>query len=109
MACNNCNNDNYNPCKCTSTYEPCNTEPLIIPCDDPEYCEDVYSDKCIIHSGATLVNINATEGTRLDVILANINASLGTNTLTAASLIALINGNSSLQTLIYNIAHPEVD
>lgn len=68
-----CTNQTTNPCDCTSTYEPCITAPLIPVCNDPEYCEDVFTDKCIIHKGATLTNIGAVDGTRLDVILSNIN------------------------------------
>ena len=57
----------YNPC---SPYYPCGGpwQP-IIPCTNPEYCDEVFADKCIVHKGNYLPNIDISEGARLDIIL----------------------------------------
>ena len=73
MACNKCK------CKtsCNCTPSPCATTPIVPVCADPEYCEDVYSTKCIVHDGDDLPEIGAENGeTRLDEILTNINDAL---------------------------------
>ncbi len=61
----------------TSSCDPCTpNQPLIPVCDDPEYCEDIYTDKCIVHNGDYLPNIDASDGDRLNDILLKIDNNL---------------------------------
>ena len=95
MACSNCST----PCNCT--VDPCSTDPIIPVCADPEYCEEIIADKCIIHKGAVLSNISAVDGARLDVILASINTKLGQEpNVTSAQIIALIESSQELKDAI---------
>lgn len=56
---------------------PCRTDSYCpVPCSTPEYCVDVYADKCIVHKGNYLPNLDISDGTRLDVILAAIDTKL---------------------------------
>jgi hypothetical protein len=71
MACTKCKKQ----CNCTPS--PCATTPIVPVCADPEYCEDVFSDKCIVHDGDDLTAIGAVDGTtRLSTILESINDSI---------------------------------
>lgn len=110
MSCKNCNNSAsqsaYNPCNCHGTpYEACITEPLVPVCEDPEYCEEVFSTKCIVHNGPPLVNIGAEEGTRLGEILAIINANM--TPITAEDIITMINNSDSLKATIIALLNQE--
>lgn len=66
---------------CRSPFSPCNPCTPFYPlpvCDDPEYCEDVFADKCIVHKGNYLPNIDISEGARLDTILTAIDTKFST-------------------------------
>src|SRR5690242_20491907 len=81
----------------------CNQTAVLTPiCDDPEYCEDSLEDKCIIHKGATLTNLNAPEDTRLDVILKSIDEKLST-LIDLNKLIDLIKNNADVQRAINSV------
>ncbi len=67
-----------NSCGCPELPSSCIPQPLIPVCDDPEYCEDIFNDKCIIHTSNDLVNIGAISGDRLNTILLKIDTLLGT-------------------------------
>jgi hypothetical protein len=54
----------------------CNTTPLVNVCADPEYCEELYADKCINHTG-NLTNLGVTGSARLDAILQAIDGAIG--------------------------------
>lgn len=71
MSCKKCK-DSYNPCKCKSTYEPCITAPLVIACDNPEYCDETISTRCVV-SLVALPNLGVAAGDRLDTILLKLN------------------------------------
>lgn len=86
-------------CPCPDDCTP--AEPLVPVCDNPEYCEEITTDKCIIHKGATLANIGAVDTTRLDVILTNIDTALGAEpAVNAAQIIALIESSAELRAAI---------
>lgn len=86
-------------CGCPEVPQSCIPAPLIPVCEDPEYCEEVVEDKCIVHKGTNLTNLSAPEGTRLDVILGTINTKLGAAGF-AELMIAAINASTELQDLI---------
>lgn len=75
------------PC-CPDVPSYCNPVPIIPVCTNPEYCEDVYTDKCIMHKGNYLPNLDVSEGARLDTILAKVDAKF--------SIVTTLRGSAAL-------------
>lgn len=94
------------PCFCNNFPVSCIPAPLIPVCDDPEYCEDLFADKCIVHKGTNLTNLSAPDGTRLDVILSTINTKIN-SFVQVANYAAMVALGVQTRTVVYKVLADE--
>lgn len=95
-------------CGCDNIPDSCIPQALVPTCDDPEYCDEIFTDKCIVHKGSTLTNLSAPDGTRLDVILGTINTKISYSPLIqVATYAAMITIGVQATAVIYKVLSDE--